>query len=124
MPLPAARWVWQATEMLQSDESLEMLAACENMTALGNLSVSWQRELLEHLGVEMDHGCRALGETPARFADDEEVMTAFQAFQRMCGESAQLATKKGQEMYQKAKAAKAAEEAKNGTPGDAPVDAS
>jgi hypothetical protein len=66
---------------------------------LSQLSVTWQRELLEHLGVEMDHGCRALGEIPRRFGDDEEVMTAFSAFQQACQNSARkaLAARSGSE---------------------------
>ena len=86
--------VLQCTEVLTSDESIQQLAACGSMSGIGNLSVSWQRELLEHLGVEMDHGCRALGEVPTRFQGDNEVLHAFQAFQQACSQSAEAARKK------------------------------
>ena len=59
--------------------------------ACSQLSVTWQRELLEHLGVEMDFGCRALGEVPYRFGEDREVLQQFQAFQMACAQSGQRA---------------------------------
>jgi hypothetical protein len=46
--------------------------------------VQWQRQLLEHHGIQMDFGCRALGETPMRFGSDTEVMTAFEGFAKTC----------------------------------------
>ena len=84
----------KCSEVLVSDESIVLLAASGNMQGIGNLSVSWQRELLEHLGVEMDHGCRALGEVPRLFQGDNEVLHAFQAFQQACSSSAEMARKK------------------------------
>jgi len=81
-------------EMLTSEESIELLAACDSVSAIGTVSVQWQRELLEHLGVDMDHGCRALGEVPARFHSDGEVLEAFRAFQMACNSSCQDAQKK------------------------------
>ena len=67
------------------------MANATTMNQAGEMSVRWQREILEHLGVQMDHGCRALGEVPMRFQDDEEVITSFQKFQQACGESMQKA---------------------------------
>ena len=49
------------------------------------LSVAWQREMLEHLGVEQDFGCHALSRVPQRFGDeDPELMRAFKGFQMAC----------------------------------------
>lgn len=85
----------KCAEVLTSDESVTLLSkCCPDMQALSNLSVTWQRELLEHVGVDMDHGCRALGEVPMRFQQDNEVIKAFQAFQQACGTSAQKAVGK------------------------------
>ena len=50
------------------------------------LSVTWQRELLEQLGVEKDWACAELGMAPMRFAADAEVLKAFREFQMACGE--------------------------------------
>ena len=61
------------------------------MQRIGQLSVTWQRELLEHLGVQMDFGCRALSEIPHRFGSDQELLASFQQFQMACSKSAQLA---------------------------------
>ena len=48
------------------------------------LSVAWQREMLEHLGIEQDYGCHALSRVPQRFGDDQELMRAFKGFQMAC----------------------------------------
>ena len=98
----------QCTEMLTSVTSIEQLAACDSMSAIGALSVTWQRELLEHLGCDMDHGCRALGDVPMRFHDDSEVMNAFKAFQHACSTSAQRASQRAEELAEKPKADAAA----------------
>ena len=82
----------KCTEVLLSEDSIDRLAAvAHSMSAVGNLSVTWQRELLESFGVDMDHGCRALGDVPTRFQDDQEVLHSFMGFQQACGTSAQKA---------------------------------
>ena len=58
---------------------------------MGSLSVQWQRQLLEQNGIQMDFGCRALGEVPQRFGADKEVMTAFKHFTEACSLSMQKA---------------------------------
>ena len=83
----------EATKMLLDDTSLAMLEAASTPQAAGSLSVQWQRQLLEHHGIEMDFGCRMLGMTPQRFGGDSEVMDAFKAFQQACGASMQKARK-------------------------------
>lgn len=83
----------KCVEMLMDEESVELLSQCEGMNEIGQLSVGWQRELLEHLGVEQDYGCRKLGEVPHRFGDDPEVMQNFAKFQQACSQSAQAAMK-------------------------------
>ena len=82
----------KCVEVLMNDESLTMLSACSGMQEMGMLSVSWQRELLEHLGVQMDFGCRALGDVPMLFGQDQEVLEKFKSFQQACSDSAQQAT--------------------------------
>ena len=99
------KFTQKCVEVLLSPESLDILSSCGTMQEMGALSVRWQRELLEHLGVEMDHGCRALGEVPHRFHDDREVLQSFALFQSACGESAQKAKVMNEE---KAKASKKA----------------
>ena len=85
----------EAATVLMNDESIRLLARVgrlapggpksqEAMQAMGTLSVQWQRQLLEHHGIQMDFGCRALGETPMRFGSDTEVMTAFETFAQTC----------------------------------------
>ncbi len=84
----------KCAEMLLSKESIGMLSMCNDMNEVGLLSVRWQRELLEHLGVEMEYGCQALGQTPNRFGNDPEVMLYFKQFQMACAQSAQAASEK------------------------------
>ena len=80
--------------MLMEEESIALLAASGSEQECCKVSVRWQRELLEHCGVEMDHGCQALGQTPQRFPGDQEVYQSFVEFQQACGKSAQLAKEK------------------------------
>ena len=80
--------------MLFDDDSMRMLEAASNAQHAGQLSVQWQRQLLEHQGIEMDFGCRALGQTPHRFHSDKEVMKQFMAFQQACMTSMQKAQAK------------------------------
>ena len=55
--------------MLLADDSIALLAKASSSTAaMAQLSVRWQRELLEHLGIQMDFGCQALGEVTQRYA--------------------------------------------------------
>ena len=99
----------KCAEVLTSDESVGLLADClsqpsfdgencrfeqSDMHKLSMLSVAWQKELLEHLGVEMEHGCQALGQVPMRFQKDKEVISAFKAFTEACGKSADLAAQR------------------------------
>ena len=92
----------EAATVLMNDESIRLLARVgrlapggpksqEAMQAMGTLSVQWQRQLLEHHGIQMDFGCRALGETPMRFGSDTEVMTAFETFAQTCMKSVKRA---------------------------------
>jgi hypothetical protein len=77
----------EAASLLHSEESQQLLVkavASGGKSALATVSVQWQRQLLEHHGIQMDFGCRALGETPMRFGSDTEVMTAFEGFAQTC----------------------------------------
>ena len=87
----AIAFTTQCAQMLLSDESIAMLARAPSTSAMATLSVSWQRELLEHLGIQMDFGCASLGEVPHRFADDDELLAAFDRFQLACETSAEKA---------------------------------
>ena len=92
----------EAATMLVDETSIAQLAKVArdapgpvggpaSQQAVGQLSVQWQRQLLEHHGIQMDFGCRALGTTPVRFGSDKEVMTAFQAFTAACMQSMKMA---------------------------------
>ena len=74
-----------ASETLLSTESLALLGKASAVEASA-LSVTWQRELLEQLGVEKDWACAELGMAPMRFNGDAEVLKAFREFQMACGE--------------------------------------
>ena len=100
-------------DVLMSEESINLLAQCKDQQEIGQLSVIWQRELIEHFGVQMDFGCQKLGDVPRRFSDDTEVMQSFMRFQQACGESAQKAIKLMHEIKKaaiRANVAKAREE--------------
>jgi len=81
----------KAREMLFSAESLKLLRAAGSQSAGGKLSVQWQRELLEHVGVQMDHGCQMLGMVPHRYGSDKEVLEAFNGFASACQSSMEKA---------------------------------
>jgi len=80
-----------AVEMLADDETLAMLGEAGSSQVAGALSVQWQRELLEHLGIEMDFGCGQLGLVGHRFANDSKVLAAMHAFQTSCQAAIQRA---------------------------------
>ena len=61
------RFCKECVAMLMSPESIALLVAAEATREAPSLSVCWQRELLEHLGVEQDFGCRVLSNVPRRF---------------------------------------------------------
>ena len=84
----------EATKMLLDDTSLAMLEAASTPQAAGSLSVQWQRQLLEHHGIEAEFGCHALGETATRFGSDKDVMKKFMAFQTACQKAMQKAAAK------------------------------
>ena len=75
---------------LMSEETIAALAEVPQEKA-GPLSVLWQRQYLESLGVEQEFGCEQLSMTPVRFPDDMEVMRRFKAFQTACAISMQKA---------------------------------
>jgi len=76
---------------LSSEETIELLSKSGGQQQACALSVQWQRQLLEANGVQMDFGCRALGEVPNKHGQDKEVMTAFADFQKACQQSLQKA---------------------------------
>jgi hypothetical protein len=78
------RFCKEAVAMLMAPESIDLLVAAEAQREAPSLSVCWQREMLEHLGVEQDYGCRALSNVPRRFEGDAEVLRAFKGFQTGC----------------------------------------
>ena len=86
----------KCAEMLLSEQTKTILDKCTSMQEVSTLSVQWQRELLEHVGVEMDFGCKQLGNTPARFPDDKDVLKAFNEFVSACQQSAESAVKRMQ----------------------------
>ncbi|KAL1524739.1 hypothetical protein AB1Y20_019622 [Prymnesium parvum] len=76
-------------DVLMSEESIKLVAKCpgegqEFMKHAGMLAITWQREYLEHVGVQQDFGCQALNRVPGRFSKDQEVLLAFQDFQKAC----------------------------------------
>ena len=80
-----------AVTMLTSEESQALLGKADGPQEAGALSVTWQRELLEHLGVEMNFGCAQLGLASKRFENDAKVMKAMYTFQTTCQTSIQQA---------------------------------
>ena len=74
----------ETTAMLMGAETIALLVAAEPNKEAPMLSVAWQREMLEHLGIEQDYGCHALSRVPQRFGDDQELMRAFKGFQMAC----------------------------------------
>ena len=54
------------------------------MKQAGMKAIAWQREYLEHVGIDQNFGCQALGRLPKRFGEDQEVMGKFQQFQKAC----------------------------------------
>ena len=81
----------ECTEMLLQKESLALLAKAGTQQLAGQLSVRWQRELLEHHGLQADWGCQALGMAANHFGSDKEVMEALAGFQQACFKSIELA---------------------------------
>ena len=75
------------------------------MKTAGMLAITWQREYLEHVGIQQDFGCQALARIPKRFGSDKQVLEAFQEFQKACMYCVQKArvTKEVREAQQKAK---------------------
>eukprot|EP00966_Prymnesium_polylepis_P261824 6048061-Prymnesium_polylepis.1 len=75
------------------------------MKAAGMLAITWQREYLEHIGIQQDFGCQALARIPKRFGSDRQVAEAFQEFQKACMYCVQKArvTKEVREAQQRAK---------------------
>mmetsp|Transcript_4975 Transcript_4975/g.12858 ORF Transcript_4975/g.12858 Transcript_4975/m.12858 type:complete len:540 (-) Transcript_4975:355-1974(-) len=71
------------SKFLLEDDSLEILSSVDENT-MGALSVSWQREYLEHLAIEQDFGCRQLSLVPERYKSDRGVLTSFANFQKAC----------------------------------------
>ena len=63
--------------------------------------------MLDHLGIEQDFGCRALGTVPQRFSDDAEVLRAFKTFQTACVLSLKLAERERDEKAEAGAAAAA-----------------
>mmetsp|Transcript_10035 Transcript_10035/g.25995 ORF Transcript_10035/g.25995 Transcript_10035/m.25995 type:complete len:551 (+) Transcript_10035:56-1708(+) len=77
------RFCTEVYKVLISEESISQLASTPP-EKMGELSIAWQREYLEHVGIEQDHGCRELSDIPRRFQEDREMLKAFQAFQTAC----------------------------------------
>jgi hypothetical protein len=75
---------------LMKEEALQQFAKLPDDKA-GQLSVLWQRQYLQSIGIEQEFGCRQLSLVPMRFKDDQEVQRAFKAFQTACVASIQKA---------------------------------
>ncbi|KAG8460574.1 hypothetical protein KFE25_011349 [Diacronema lutheri] len=104
------RFTTEAARWLLERESIEMLARVDDATR-GPLSVSWQREYLEHLGVEQDFGCRQLALVPERFKGDEGLLKAFAAFQAACMASMKMSAARRAELEKEKQAGGPAPEA-------------
>jgi hypothetical protein len=71
--------------MLQSEETTDLLQkAAEAQRDIGRLSIQWQWQVFESLGIENKFGVQQLGQIKSRFADDTQVITELMRFQETC----------------------------------------
>ena len=61
------------------------------------LTICWQREYLEHCGIEQNFGCSSLARTPMVHKGDTDLIKSFQEFQKVRIASTSLYRKPAQE---------------------------
>lgn len=81
----------KATEMMKSEETSELLKG-KDRKDIDCLIVSWQRQILESLGIEQELGCYALQHgAMVRFTHDEEYMKSMRQFYLSCSQVSKCA---------------------------------
>jgi len=69
---------------------------CERKTMPNQMVIDAQRDLLEVLGFEREHGCKCLSNIVKDYPDDAELLAAFQRWQQHAHRALMLAVKKHQ----------------------------
>merc|ERR1712070_516727 len=72
-------------EMLKSEESEKLLKEMhQKKQEIGRISIQWQWQCFESLGIDHKFGVSQLGKVNSRFAADREMTTAMLRFQETC----------------------------------------